>query len=204
MAPQFDIESQVMVSTKTPKATTQISHTGHRRFASLATLAEPVGVLVKYRYRMQGCGVNLALYGGTLMIKRWSRSGREIHTTLVQSEGQQLSFIVAMPHITRWRVKLNVAGFRLPSYDSTLNFRWTVRCQRIHPYDHPSFVAIEKGDLGYIQNEISSKRLCLSDCVAQGNSLLHVSMTQEEKGPRTDKGCHSMQYGTTSPPLLRC
>ncbi|KAI0570633.1 Arp Ankyrin repeat [Pyrenophora tritici-repentis] len=83
---------------------------------------------------------------------------------------------MAIPHITTRRLKVSVVGFRTRSCDSTLNFRWTLRCHRILAYDHPYFVAIEKGDLGYLQNELSCREMCLSDCIAGGYSLLHYAV----------------------------
>jgi hypothetical protein len=204
MIPHLDIESQMMVSEEATQISVQSSYMRDRRFASLMKLAEPVGVLSKYRYSMQISGVNLALSGGRLIVKHWSHSGRGNHTTLRQSEGQQFSLIVAMPNITTRCLKVSVTGFRPRSCDLSLNFRWTVRYHRTLAYDHPYFVAIEKGDLGYLQNQLSSRKLCLSDCIAGGYSLLHVSITYGEIRARTDSGRHSMQYVTIGLPSLRC
>jgi hypothetical protein len=154
-----------------------VSDKSQRVLASLVKLAEPVGLLLKYRYRMQLSGLDLALYGGRVIMRTWSRSGSEVYTTMDQSEGQHLAFVVAIPKITSHRLKVNIVSYRLPSADPVLNFRWTVRFHKILAHDHPCLAAIERGDLGYLQHELSRKRLSLSHCTAGGYSLLHVSMS---------------------------
>lgn len=176
--PHFDIESQVTVSKKTTSNSIQASHVKDNRFASLAKLAEPVGVLVQYQYHMQVSSINLAFSGGRPIVRRWSRSGKETHTTLSQSEGHECSLTLSMPQITSRRLRVSVAGFRTRPCDATLNLRWAFRYHNILAYNHPYFVAIEKDDIGYLQNQLSSKKLCLSDCIAGGHSLLHVCITR--------------------------
>ncbi|CAN9191256.1 unnamed protein product [Alternaria alternata] len=81
-----------------------------------------------------------------------------------------------MPQITSRRLRVSVAGFRTQPRDATLNLRWVFRYHNILAYDHPYFVAIEKDDIGYLQTQLSSKKLCLSDCIAGGYSLLHYAV----------------------------
>jgi hypothetical protein len=72
---------------------------------------------------------------------------------------------------------VDIVSYRMPSADPVLNFRWTVRFHKILAQDHPCLAAIERGDLGYLQHELSRKRLQLSHCTTGGYSLLHVSIS---------------------------
>jgi hypothetical protein len=178
MIPHIYEESQMMIPDKVSRISMRIPHTRENRLASLARIAEPIGVLRGYQYHIQMLGIDMALSGGRLVVKRWSRSGKEIHTTLPQSEGHHFSLIMSMPKVTSRRLKVSVAGYRTRSCDPTLNFRWMIRYHRVLAYDHPHFVAIKKDDICHLQNQLSSNTLCLSDRIAGGHSMLHVSITR--------------------------
>jgi hypothetical protein len=169
--------TQTAATSKVPGSLTLVSDKSERMLASLVKLAEPVGLLLKYRYRMQLSGLDLALYGGRIIMRTWPRSGTEVYMTMDQSEGQHLAFVVAIPNITSRRLKVDIVSYRMPSADPVLNFRWTVRFHKILAQDHPCLAAIERGDLGYLQHELSRKRLQLSHCTTGGYSLLHVSIS---------------------------
>jgi hypothetical protein len=175
--PRSDIPSQTRVSAQASPTSIHNTHISGRQLASLARIAEPVGMITNYWYQMQLSGFDVGLHGGKVILKRWSHSGREVYTTLVNAEGQHVSLIIAVPCITARQLKVSVIGFRIPSCGFTLNFRWNLRHYRILPYDHSCFVAIERGDLGYLQQQLVSKELSLSDCATGGYSLLHVSIS---------------------------
>ncbi|OWY46977.1 ankryin repeat S-palmitoyl transferase [Alternaria alternata] len=174
--PQSNTPSQTTVSAHASPTSIHNTHISGRQLASLAKIAEPAGMITNYWYQMQFSGFDIGLHGGKVILKRWSRSGREGYTTLVNSEGQHVSLIVAVPCITARQLKVSVIGFKIPSYGFTLNFRWNLRHYRILPYDHSCFVAIERGDLGYLQQQLVSKELSLSDCATGGYSLLHFAV----------------------------
>jgi hypothetical protein len=168
---------QTAAISKVPGLSMLVSDKSERVLASLVKLVEPVGLLLKYRYRMQLSGLDLALYGGRVIMRTWSRSGSEVYTTMDQSEGQHMAFVLAIPNITSRRLKMSIVSYRMPSDDPVLNFRWTIRFHKILAHDHPCLAAIERDDLGYLQHELSRKRLQLSHCTAGGYSLLHVSIS---------------------------
>jgi hypothetical protein len=175
--PRSNIPSLTTVSAQASPTSIHNTHISGRQLASLARIAEPVGMITNYWYQMRLSGFDVGLHAGKVILKRWSRSGREGYTTLVNSEGQHVSLIVAVPCITTRQLKVSVIGFKIPSCGFTLNFRWNLRHYRILPYDHSCFVAIEKGDLGHLQQQLISKELSLSDCATGGYSLLHVSIS---------------------------
>ncbi|KAH8725180.1 ankyrin repeat-containing domain protein [Phaeosphaeriaceae sp. PMI808] len=147
---------------------------------SLENFSEPVGILSNHRYWLNFPFSSLAVRGGRVITKRWSSSGHEIHTTLSQLKGYSCSFVLLLHLFSHWSLTLNLSGYQIPTSTSSLNIRFTIQLRRVFPLTSSCVSAVERGDVLFLQQQLSSGDLKLSDCAPGGYSLLHFAAYQNQ------------------------
>jgi hypothetical protein len=158
----------------------QTSYAQKRQAAILSRMSEPVGMILVHRYHRDLAVVGFKLNGGRVILKRWSKTGEELKSTLPLSEGYSCSLVFMSPRMTRWSLVVSFSVYRAPVWPSSWNSCWNFRFRRTIPRISSCHQAITRGDLRTLQHQLSSGELRLTDTTCYGWSLLHVSICVSE------------------------
>ncbi|KAF2007562.1 ankyrin [Amniculicola lignicola CBS 123094] len=110
------------------------------------------------------------------MLKSWTKNGTETLTILPQSRGYACVAAIQPWCITRWSLVISFFIYKAESFSLNLRLRCDFQLRRILPFQSSSFVAIARGDIAYLQQQLSAGELALTDCGNRGFTLLHLAV----------------------------
>ncbi len=148
------------------------------RFAKhLRTLKDPVGLLLRHWSQVNIGTFSVNHHRGPVIIRRWSLSGRETYSQLPVTQGYCFCFTFQHSRFMPSRISLVCFSFYDEAYFSKFSLRFNMQWTALFPFGGPDHKAIQLGDEAYLQRKLASRALRVSDTTANGDTLLHVSIS---------------------------
>jgi hypothetical protein len=172
-APPVGSQSRAAVDS----GTSAPSHQSNRLAQYLATIEDPVGGQYQFWYQIHSSILQVRGHTGPLVVRRWSRDGREQYAALSARDGYSGSIDFESFNFARRKLSLKI----FVQYNRLnllgLSIRLNFRASALFSFDGPHHRAIAVGDRGYLRQKLSERSLSPYDSTPNGDTLLHVCTT---------------------------
>ena len=135
-------------------------------------IVEPIGLLLKKRFRFDLHVLHLDLKSGPAIVRRWTRDNRKSQGL----EGYSLSLIIQTNRYMPRRLSLTWFIVREAPHVPGYTLRFHLHAPKVLSFDCPCFKAVQYGDVQYLQQKLSTGERSIYDCGPGGNTFLHVSI----------------------------